>query len=223
MAPKTGQFFRESWIVIAVLFAATHVHGQVNIGVGGVRLQADQSGSRSLVGQSASLTVPNGGSGQIFSGSVRPFVIGFIPVVGGGGVGIVGGLPIPYVVSEPTFISPVRQALDQIESGAAPPLVLDGSFSSRSDETRSPVETRLPAGPISSAEQGDISVKEIRHQLARQDRAREKEVAALLAQASKAQAKGKPAVAKIYYQMAARRTQGGRNRDILARIRSLDE
>ena len=221
MTSKTDRLALGSLVVVVALLATPQSWGQVNVDVGGFRIQADQGGNRSFAGQSVSLTVPNGGTGFIFSGSVRPFVIGFIPVVGGGGAGVVSSLPLPYMVPETTAISPVRQALDQIQSGAAPPLVLDGSSTLGPDALQREKMDRAPVGQTSTAERGDISVAEIRRQHARQDQKQERVVSSLLKQAREAKAKGKPNVAKIYYQMAARRARGDRKSEILDRMRSL--
>jgi len=209
--------------VVVGLLMAPQLWGQVNVDVGGFRVQADQSGNRSFAGQSVSLTVPDGGSSFIFSGSVRPFVIGFIPVVGGGGAGVVSSLLLPHMVTETTAISPVRQALNQIERGAAPPLVLDGSSRLGFEEFQDEQIDRMPVGSTSTAEQGDISVAEIRRQHARQDQKQERVVLSLLKQAREAKAKGKLNVAKIYYRIAVRSARGDRKSQILDQLRSLAE
>lgn len=50
--------------------------------VGSITLRAAQGSSQSSVSQSAGLTVANGGTGFIASGSLQPFVTSFVPVVG---------------------------------------------------------------------------------------------------------------------------------------------
>ena len=60
--------------------------------VGGLNLgfTAGQGSSRFSSSQTPMVTVPNGGYGSMFSGTVTPFVTGFVPVVGADG-GIYGG------------------------------------------------------------------------------------------------------------------------------------
>ena len=57
----------------------------VNTGRGSAsfNITADQGSSRSLVSQSGSLTLMNGGTGSISATSLRPFVTSVTPVVGG--------------------------------------------------------------------------------------------------------------------------------------------
>ncbi len=51
-------------------------------GLGSLTMRAGQGSSQSSVSQSASLTVANGGTGFIASGTLQPFVTSFVPVVG---------------------------------------------------------------------------------------------------------------------------------------------
>jgi hypothetical protein len=86
-----------------------------------------------------------------------------------------------------------------------------------------------PAPPVaaarSTAEHGDVSVAEIKARQAAEAASREaagqSEIAALLEKAAGAQADGKPSLAKLYLQMAARRTSGQQQRDIQAAIERL--
>ena len=65
---------------------------QAQFGAGGragdvnwnMNMFAGQGSSRSIVNQTPTVVVPNGGTGQIFSGELRPFVTGFVPIVGAG-------------------------------------------------------------------------------------------------------------------------------------------
>lgn len=59
---------------------------------GGLNLgfTAGQGSDRFSSSQTPMVTIPNGGSGNMFSGSISPFVTGFVPVVGEDG-GIYGG------------------------------------------------------------------------------------------------------------------------------------
>ena len=56
---------------------------QATITVPGISISASQCGNRSMVTQMPSLTVMNGGTEMMFSGSIRPFVIGVVPIVRG--------------------------------------------------------------------------------------------------------------------------------------------
>ena len=50
-------------------------------GSGSISIFADQGSSRSSVSESPSLTISQGGTGYFFSGTMQPFVTGFVPVV----------------------------------------------------------------------------------------------------------------------------------------------
>ncbi len=78
---------RSSILASFALFAfAIAADGQVSGGVSGplgtLNFNFGQSSSRSSVSTSAGVTTLDGYPGSIFSGTIRPFVIGFTPVVG---------------------------------------------------------------------------------------------------------------------------------------------
>ncbi len=73
---------------------------------------------------------------------------------------------------------------------------------------------RAPSVPIAS-------VAELERQNAQKDQQREAEAVALVNKAWRAEADGKPSVARIYYQMAARRAEGGLREQIQRRLHEL--
>jgi hypothetical protein len=83
-----------------------------------------------------------------------------------------------------------------------------------------------PLPPLgSTADRGDLSVAEIKARHAAEKSARESaensELAGLLEKAKGAEAAGKPSLAKVYLQMAARRAAGEQLREIQARLQRL--
>jgi hypothetical protein len=66
-----------------------------------------------------------------------------------------------------------------------------------------------------------MSVAAIKAQAAAEEKAAADEIAVLLEKAKGAEETGKPSVARIYYQMAARRAHGEQQREIQARIQAL--
>jgi len=68
---------------------------------------------------------------------------------------------------------------------------------------------------------GSQSVAAMRRQQAEEDSAQQAEAAQLFEQARQAEAAGKPGVAKIYYQMAARRASGALKDEALAELQRL--
>jgi hypothetical protein len=170
-------------------------------------LTAGQGSSRSFSSQAPSVTVMNGQTG-FFSDTVqRPFVTSVIPVV---------GIPVapPIGAHLPRGGSVLEERLQRLQSEGAIPAT--------------PPAT-APAPPVaaarSTAEHGDVSVAEIKARQAAEAASREaagqSEIAALLEKAAGAQADGKPSLAKLYLQMAARRTSGQQQRDIQAAIERL--
>ncbi len=77
------------------------------------------------------------------------------------------------------------------------------------------------AAPMAVDSTGGTSLADIRRQQSADDAALQQEAAALFQQASDLQAAGKPGVAKIYYQMAARRATGDLKVRALAELRRL--
>lgn len=113
---------------------------------------------------------------------------------------------------------------------AAPASANDG----RIDQVRSTVDRPIVTGDSaaaiaahtgSSATRGDLSVAEIRRRQAADDgaesAAKRSEVESLVAQARSAEAEGKPAVARIFYQQALRRAAPDQRADIEARLNAV--
>lgn len=183
---------------------------------------AAQGSSRSIVSQTPSVTVANGGTGTFIDASQRPFVTGLVPVV--------GEMPIPYYpVMRPSSTSPLAGKLQQLSeqrtlgSAATPissaPLVLDGA----ADDD--PLSLKLAASRDSTAGHGDLSVAEIRHRHAAleasADNAENLELLKLIEQGSAAEASGKFGAARVYYQQAARRAEGEQRQQLLDKIETL--
>ena len=191
------------------------------------QMAASQGSNRVLSGQSAGVTVINGGRGSIFSGSQRPFVIGVVPVVGGGGSAGVGGLPGPFAApggGRP--ISPVSQAIQRMQAGDVPPprknpdqRAHNKSVGPHSADTK--LVGKLSESRTSSAGRGDLSVAEIRSRQAELDQSEQEEVLELVRRGRVAEKAEKPKLATIYYQMAMRRATGRIKRQLRERIQSL--
>jgi hypothetical protein len=183
------------------------------------------------------LVIPNGGTGAIFDGSVRPFVMGVVPVVGDG---IINGAPrMPPMA--PTYVSPLQDRLQRLKQGETPrsrpavarsasddpeprsvarnddsPLVLNGGKRSESAAL-----SKSAAAGDSSANHGDVSVAEIRRQQAQTDNATDQEIAVRLEKARSYEEAGKFGIAKIYYQQAAARATGNLKKRLLEKIQTL--
>jgi hypothetical protein len=165
-------------------------------------LTASQGSTRSFGGQAGSITMQNGGGGAMFDQTISPFVTGVIPVL--------GDLP----PAGPSTV--LEERLQRLQAG-------EGRHSISPAETTSGASERA-AGP-SSAERGAPSVSEIKaRQVANEadaSAAATREIDVLLEKANSAIAAGKPGVAKIHLQMAARRSSGELRVEILRRIEQL--
>lgn len=204
----------------------------------GFNMLAGQGSTRSNTVTAPTIVIPNGGTGSIFSGSIRPFVTGVIPIVGNAPFG-----PMMPMAPQPS-VSPLAQRVAQLQQqqaatqavgGAAPdpapamqpampardadPLVMRG------DQVQAPAGR--PAAPasasVSTANHGDLSVAEIRRQQAAQDAARQEEIQVRIEKARGLEEAGKPGQAKIYYQQAATRADGELKKQLLEKVRSLGE
>jgi hypothetical protein len=78
------------------------------VGPFGINGVAGQGSSRSHVMEAPTIVIPNGGTGSIFSGSLRPFVTGVVPIV--------GHAPMRPMVPMPTPVmtSPLAERLERL-------------------------------------------------------------------------------------------------------------
>jgi hypothetical protein len=165
---------------------------------GFLNISAGQGASTTFSSQTPMVTMPNGGFATFNDQSLRPFVTGVVPVVGGA----------------PAFSSVLEERLHRLQTETP------------SEANQPPIASGTPAPAAdSSAERGDLSVAEIKARKAAEkaglEAAAAAEVARLIEQAAGAIAAGKPAVAKVYLQMAARRATGEQRAEIQKQLESL--
>jgi hypothetical protein len=160
-----------------------------------------QANTRSVGSVAGSVTVGNGQSGYFADGALVPFVTDVIPVVGDQPhLGKVVG-PLPY--GERMTILQERLARMQAE-GESP-----GSRRRTSPRTAeaSGDESGIGAGP-SSAAQPAASLAEIRRGRTAAGDERAREARHYFEQGEAAQREGNAALARYYYQLAHRRSEG---------------
>jgi hypothetical protein len=208
------------------------------VGIGGA-----QGSTRSISSGAASLTMMDGVPGSIAAVTQVPFVIGFTPVVGGLGGGIGGGAAggiggfgpggqFGPMASQQASQGPslLGERLDRIQqagglksggSGSLPSAAIphDKLTVNRDD----PAIAKLAAAQQSSAGQPAASIAQIRKQQSADDKAQSQEIQSLLDQGQKAQAAGKPRVARIFYQQAISRASGPLKEQAEAALRSLGD
>ena len=196
-----------------------------------------QGSSSSITSQSPSVTVPNGGTGFVSDTTMQPFVIGVIPVVGGGGAPLIGGglmdsgmnygfggvpgfMRNQFPVAGP---SRVGAAL----SGSLGPIDLTGKSSPKKEKKAAPP---VPADPVrrelsrassSSAGRPAASLDAIRRHQQATDTAKSSEALVYLKRGEDAEAAGKPSVAKIYYRMGLKRATGEVKTQLQAKLDGL--
>jgi hypothetical protein len=179
--------------------------GGVNLNFG---FAADSGYDAGMTSISPSVTVPNGGTGAIFSGQQRPFVTGLIPVVGNFSPGI------GYTTVEPRVVSPLAERLSRLEA--------EGSGARGTRNVSAPSVPPAAARRIaSSAERGEESLAEIR---ARQETVGDTtaaELASLLEAARLREEAGDIGQALIDYGRAAGRAEGPLKDEIRAKMSAL--
>jgi hypothetical protein len=188
--------------------------GQLGLGFRGngmsgfLNLTAGQGSDSSIVSQTPSVVLPNGGFGFVSDTLQRPFVLGIVPVIG----------------DEP--ISPVKQALSRLEAeGGLQRLSRDDTeegLKLGGNKTAAGGTGGRSGGP-SSAERGDVSVAEIRARQAAEDAAAAAEIDALVDKAAQSESVGKLGLARIYYRQALRRASGSRQTELEAQLRAIEQ
>ena len=192
----------------------------------GLNFSAGTGSSRSITMASPSVTMMNGAQGQFFSGSVRPFVTGLIPVV--------GNYPAaPYVVYPPfappvapVYVSPLAEKLERLRHEASHRSVVDPAEGAPDDlrlraEDAGKAASVAAASAPSSAARGDISVAEIRRQQALEDEAKRAELERLIDEARTAERNGQWAIARVRYQQAVTRATGEQRTELLESLAKL--
>ena len=168
---------------------------------GGLGFMAAQGSRRGNVTQSGNLTLFNGYPGFLSDTSQSPFVVGLIPIVGQG--------KAPWRLQYEGDIPTQRR-----DPPATPAL----APAAEARQTTPP-----PAGrPHKDRDPGQFSLQEIQRQRAEEEARGQQEARAHLAKAREARAAGKQNVARIYYQMAARRAVGPWKDLVQAELNSLD-
>ena len=154
---------------------------RLNIRAGPLSLSlfGSQGSRQSMVTQTPSVTLTNGGTGYFIDTQLQPFVTSFVPVIGG----------------RPVLQGPsIQQRF--AETRALPP---------SADEPQPRRLVSAPKRQVSSAQQGDISVAEIR----RQKRAAADPVELLLAKAKTAMQEEKWKLARNHLRNALRKSSDG--------------
>jgi hypothetical protein len=203
-----------------------------------------QGSQRSFVSQVPSVTVTNGVPGYMAVGTARPFVVSYVPVVGG-----FPAIPAVFLPEQPMPVAPpsssgvgadaVRDALRQVAAkGDGEPPSIAAPRAPVAPAAREVVQPPVPAalrstGPAdssarrlalareSTAGRPAPSVAEARRLCAVEKALRQDEARVYYERGLSAQQAGNLGAAKVYYQMAARRASGDLQREILQRLEAV--
>jgi hypothetical protein len=206
-----------------------------------VALGFSQGARQSLTSQTPSLTLGNGQFGVVSDTSQTPFVISEVPVVGGGRVPMLAGLPVGVmgpladagdVAAPPPWANP--QMLGGLPPGQQPPGAGGGSQLLPPPRTPRAQLANLPGAAAaaagarrlftaqeSSAGRAAPSVAEARRLHDQEKAAEAGDPNVLMERAQTAEEQGKPGVAKIYYQMVVKRASGDLKSKAQARLEAL--
>lgn len=199
---------------------------------GGFNFSAAQGNSSSFTSETPLLTTMNGQYGSLFIGRERPFVTSLVPIVGPGVVAYA-----PVVSGVPTFpqLSPLAPQLPwQAQLAAQGGLRRPGMGVLKLDQDgpapRAPAVRQAGADGVEQGVEGGRAglIDALPPTRAERDRQKVAAEAAKLASAKSyfdkgvdAEQSGKPAVAKLYFEMAARRADGELKAEAEQRVKSL--
>jgi hypothetical protein len=161
----------------------------------------------------------------MFSGSIRPFVTGLIPVVGD--YPFIPYAPAPYTMyppfaaaSAPVYTSPLADRLERLRAEKLAGGKKDEVGDGKDDLVLGGAEPEKPAAAVaggstvSSAARGDISIAEIRRLQAADEEAKRQELESLIEEARIAEQNGHLGVARVRYQQALRRATGDQRKEL---------
>jgi hypothetical protein len=166
------------------------------------------------------ITMFNGVPGSIRDTTIRPFVIGLVPVVGAYPVYPV--MPHFEPAPPPVLISPLSQKMERLQYEAArPDAAPRGAAAGPGGAVKADAASAVIVARESSAARGDVSLAEIRGHQAAADAAAEREIEQLIAAAQQAELGGLKGLARVRYQQAAAKVTGERRRQLLAEVERL--
>lgn len=178
---------------------------------GSFNLSLAQASQRTSSMVAPSLTVTDGYPGSIFDGQLRPFVTGFIPVVGGNVI-VPPPMPPPPMLPQPISISPLQSKIARLQAGETSP---SAAVASRPAAYRPPAASRSS----SSAERGDISLSQIRAAVTPEDHDVDR---ALLRQARQAEREGRLYAARQLLRQALKQAAADRREELTAEFARID-
>jgi hypothetical protein len=179
-----------------------------------------QGAQQSFVSQTPCVTVTNGMPGYFAAGTLAPFVVSYVPVVGGFPAIPAVFLPDPGPVEPPASSGVGADAIPRA-LGRAAPVLGGGAPQGRAAVPVDSAAHRLAFAQESTAGRPAASVQEAKRLRTREEASQQTEARIYFERGLSAQEAGNLGAARAYYQMAARRASGDVQREILQRIESL--
>jgi hypothetical protein len=165
-----------------------------------------------------SVTALNGVPGYVQDVSMRPFVVGLVPVVGEFPAFPLYPIDPFYPVPRPVRVSPLYEKFARLKREMPRRPDADrtaGADRILGDEAAPSALPGLVRRSASTAERGDISVAEIQKQQELEDAERQREIDRLIAAAHEAERSGRMGIARVRFQQAAARSAGQQREELL--------
>ncbi|MCC7419184.1 MAG: hypothetical protein IT428_02770 [Planctomycetaceae bacterium] len=213
-APQFGGYMPNAGIQSGFTFGGGPFSGNFNFG-------AAQGASQSFTSETPLLTTMNGQPGSLFIGRERPFVTSLVPIVG---PGVVAYAPVVSGVPQYPQLAPLAPQLPWKERLAA-----QGGLRPVTRNDREEAGLRMVKQDARQAEAAPAAlIDDLPPTRAEREQKKSAEEAARLASAQSyfdkgvdAEQSGKPSVAKLYFEMAARRADGSLKAEAEQRAKSL--
>jgi hypothetical protein len=175
-------------------------------------LSAAQGYSSSMTMNAPHVTMMNGVPGFVQDVTVRPFVTGLIPVVGG--YPAWGYTPLPVAV--PVRVNPLVEKWQRLQYERRRAPRSEPTDTAPAAAQAEPAPRGSPSARLdSSAERGEISVAEIRRLQAAEDARQRQEIEQLIAEGREAESQGRMSIARVRYRQAAARSDGEQRQRLL--------
>lgn len=210
---------------------------------GGLLGNFSQGSRRTLTSTTPMVTVQNGVPGFVADASISPFVMGYVPVVGGYpafGPFQPAMPPSNVVTGHPAVVEALERVADNPPTGLKPDVVganvparpieaqpqgggfnMGASGGSSRGLPDGAISARLAAPAASSASRPAMSVAEAQRLREQDSASGEAQARQFIERGRQAEADKKPRLARTYYQMAVRRASGPLREEALVLLSAL--
>lgn len=208
---------------------------------GGLLGNFSQGSRRTFTSTTPMVTVQNGVPGYVADASISPFVMGYVPVVGGFPTlgAFQPAMPQPNVVTgHPAVVEALHRVPDNLPIASKPDVVggnvpdrpIEGPPEPRGGNAAAPgrssspddvVAGRVAVAAASSAGRPAISVAEAQRLREQESAGGDGQARQFIERGRQAERDGKTRLARTYYQMAVRRASGALREEAISRWSAL--